>query len=35
MNSDYANLKNLHDNLLDALKMHRSAKFKVARNCSV
>ena len=34
-NADFANLKNLHMNLLQAMKMHNSNKFKTARNSSV
>lgn len=33
--SDYANLKNLQENLNAALKLHKSNKFKMASNSSV
>jgi hypothetical protein len=32
---DFANLKNLHQSLLEAMKLHNSNKFKVARNSSI
>lgn len=35
VNSDFANLKNLQNQLLSAMKLHRSARFKSARNSSV
>ena len=35
INSDFANLKNLHQNLLSAMKMHNSVKFKAAKNSSI
>ena len=30
-NSDFANLKNMHQSLQQAMKMHHSNKFKTAR----
>ncbi len=35
VNCDYANLKNIHNTLTTAMKLHRSGKFKTARNSSV
>lgn len=34
-NTDLANLKNLHQSLMQAMKMHNSNSFKLARNSSV
>jgi hypothetical protein len=35
VNCDFANLKNLQLSLNNAMKLHRSARFKTARNSSV
>jgi hypothetical protein len=35
VNCDFANLKNLQSSLNNAMKLHRSARFKTARNSSV
>lgn len=35
VNSDFANLKNLHNCLMSAMKLHQSTRFKTARNSSV
>lgn len=34
VNCDFANLKNLHSQLASAMRLHRSARFKAARNSS-
>lgn len=34
-NCDFANLKNLYNGLQEAMKMHNSSKFKMARFSSV
>lgn len=35
VNSDFANLKHLQQSLNEAMKMHQSSRFKMARNSSV